>query len=136
MSARVVGTNLHYDGTTCLEAYLARFQDYTTYLNWDERDQFYNLSVNLHDAASQILWVPDRPRTFEGMVELLRNRFGSTGQAERFRAELRVRRRKSGETLQTLYQDVLRLVSSAYPEPTGELSKIVGRDSFLESALT
>jgi len=119
-----------------LEAYLARFKDYTTYLNWDERDQFYNLSVNLHDAAAQILWDTNRPCTFKGMVQLFRNRFGSAGQAERFRAELAelcVRRRKPGETLQKLYQDVLRLVSLAYPGPTGELGKIVGRDSFLDA---
>jgi len=79
-SARIVGSNLKYDGTTCLEAYLARFKEYTAYLNWDETDQFYNLSVNLHDAAAQILWDTNRPRTFDGMVQLLRNRFGSTGQ--------------------------------------------------------
>jgi len=44
-----------------------------------------------------------------------------------------VRRRKPGETLQRLYQDVLRLVSLAYPGPTGDLGKIVARDSFLDA---
>jgi len=67
------------------------------------------------------------------MIELLRNRFGNVGQAERFRAELRVRRRQPGETLQQLYQDIRRLVSLAYPGPTSGVFNIVARDSFLDA---
>jgi len=54
-------------------------------------------------------------------------------QAERFRAELRARKRKSGENLQQLYQDVCRLMSLAYSGPTSDFSNIVARDAFLEA---
>ena len=42
-------------------------------------------------------------------VALLKARFGSENQAERFRAELRSRQRPKGKSLQKLYQDVRRL---------------------------
>ena len=52
---------------------------------------------------------------------------------ERFRAELRSRRRQKGESIQTVYQDVRRLLALGYPGKTGELLEIVGRDAFLDA---
>ena len=63
---------------------------------------------------------------------MLKARFGSENQAERYRAELRSRKRSKGESLQKLYQDVRRLMSLAYPGESSVLSDIVGRDVFLE----
>ena len=67
------------------------------------------------------------------IVALLKARFGSENQAERFRAELRSRKRPKGESLQKLYQDVRRLMSLANPGESSALSDIVGRDAFLEA---
>ena len=66
-------------------------------------------------------------------MRLLELRFGDHEQVERFRAELRVRRRRKGEAIQELHQDICRLLALSYPGETGTLSKIVGRDAFLES---
>jgi len=60
-------------------------------------------------------------------------RFGSINQAERFRAELRSRKRLPGESLQQLYQDICRLMALSYPGPSSELSDIVGRDCFVQA---
>jgi len=86
-------------------------------------------------AAGQILWEPEgkATRTAEGIIRLLRNRFGNSNQAERFRAELRTRRRGPGESLQQLYMDVCHLISLAYPGTMNNVTKIVARDSFLEA---
>ena len=67
------------------------------------------------------------------IIALLKARFGSENQAERFRAELRNRKRTKGESLQKLYHDVRRLMSLAYPGDSSVLSDIVGRDAFLEA---
>ena len=67
------------------------------------------------------------------MIKLLRNRFGNDNQVERFRAELRTRRRKSGESVQNVYQDIRRLLALGFPGQSGELCEIIGRDAFLEA---
>jgi len=104
-----------YDGTTCLDTFLARFDRCVKYMGWDAEDQQFNLSVSLDGAAGQILWDTEGCSTVEGTIQLLRNRFGNINQQERFRAELKSRKRKPGESLQELYQDICRLMSLAYP---------------------
>jgi len=75
----------------------------------------------------------DEVTTFDGMVQLLKNSFGSANQKERFRAELRNRCRKPGETLQQLHQDIHRLFSLSYPGPTSDVGNIVARNCFLDA---
>ena len=104
-----------YDGTTCLETFLARFDRCIKYMGWNAEDQQFNLSVSLDGVAGQILWDTEACSAVEGTIQLLRNRFGNVNQAKRFRAELCARKRKPGECLQELYQDVCRLMSLAYP---------------------
>ena len=69
------------------------------------------------------------------MVELLKTRYGQKDQAERYRAELKARRRKPGETLQGLYQEICRLVALAYPgeHSSSQLSALIARDAFLDA---
>jgi hypothetical protein len=122
-----------YDGNTCLETFLAKFDNCSQYFEWDKRDQLFHLKASLGGAAGQTLWTAGKQDTVADVIKLLRNRFGSTNQAERFRAELRARKRRPGEGLQSIYQDVCRLMSLAYPGQANELSDIVARDSFLEA---
>ena len=58
-------------------------------------------------AVEQILWDAGKQSTVCGVVAVLKAWFGSEFQAERFRAEMRNRKRDKGESLQKLYQDVL-----------------------------
>ena len=55
------------------------------------------------------------------------------GQTERFRAELKARRRRKGESLQSLYQNVCRLLALANPGLSSNLLGIVDRDAFLDA---
>jgi len=98
------------------------------------------LKASLEGAAGQILWTAGNNTSVAKLLEMLRSRFGSANQAERFRAELRARKRWSKESLQNHCQDVCRLLSLASPDPPSglsdvdsELSNVVGRDSFLEA---
>jgi len=94
-----------------------------------------HLQASLSGGAAQCLWDvgEDNSRSLPHLIALLRSRFGSECQAEKFRAELRGRRRKPGETLQALYQDPRRLMVLAFPGPTNDTTEVVGRDSFLDS---
>jgi len=71
--------------------------------------------------------------TLADLEALLKKRFGSADQTERFRTELQIRRRKDGESLQCLYNDVTRLMSLAYPGPNSDMTNVVGRDYFLDA---
>ena len=69
--------------------------------------------------------------TVADVIALLRTRFGNELQAERFKAELKVRRRRSNESLQQLYQDISKLVALAYPDSMPELSSHVAKEAFV-----
>ena len=122
-----------YNGSTCLETFLAKFENCSEYLNWSARDRLFHLKASLEGPAGQLLWNAPKDITVNRLVELLRNRFGTNNQAERYRAELRARKRRPNELLQSLYHDIARLMSLAYPGQTGVMSEVVARDAFLEA---
>ena len=122
-----------FDGSTNLETFLAKFDRCSAYYNWNEDDELFQLTTALQGVAGQVLWDLGKDVTARSLRKLLRCRFGEENQAERFRAELKGRRRGPGESLQTLYTDICRLMALAYPGPTSTLSDIVGRDAFLDA---
>jgi len=69
----------------------------------------------------------------DDVIQLLRNRFGSANQAERYRAELRALRRRKGDSLQAVYQEVRRLMALAFPAQSGSLWEVMARDSYLDA---
>ena len=120
-----------YDRSTCLQTCLARFENCAEYFGWEDADKLLQVRASLIRAARQIMWDAGKQSTVSRVVALLKARFESENQAERFRAELRSRKRGKGESLQKLYQDVCRLMSLAYPSESSTLSDIVGFDAFL-----
>jgi len=125
-----------FDGTNMpLETFLAKLDNCTQYNGWGDNDKLAHLQASLAGGAAQCLWdVGETNRySLSHLLALLKGRFGSEGQAEKFRAELRGRRRHSGETLQFLYQDIRRLMVLAFPGPANVTTEIVGRDAFLDS---
>jgi len=122
-----------YDGSTPFETFLAKFRNCARYNEWtvDERAIF--LRDSLTGNASQILWELSDETGDDEIIRLLRNRFGTSCQVERFRAELHGRRRRRGEPVQSVYQDIRRLMALGFPGQSGELYEILGRDAFLEA---
>jgi len=122
-----------YRGDTSLETFLAKFNNCSRYLNWNDRDRFFHLSNALDGAAGQVLWDANSCDSVEALIQLLRNRFGNQNQVERYRAELKVRRRHQGESLQMLYQDICKLMALAYPGWSNDLSDVIAKDAFLDA---
>ena len=122
-----------YDGQRSLETFLAKFENCSDYFEWSEADRLFHLRASLDGAAGQLLWAMPKDTTVEKVTQLLRNRFGNINQSERFRAEIKMRKRRSSETLQALYIDITRLISLAYPGPSSSLLDIVARDAFLDA---
>ena len=134
LKSYAVGTKLGiYDGNSSLETFLAKFDNCSDYFEWTEKDRLFQLRASLEGPAGQLLWSAPRAATVDVIIKMLRNRFGNLHQQERYRAELKSRRRRPNESLQSLYIDISRLMSLAYPGPSTPLADIVGRDAFLQA---
>ena len=64
------------------------------------------------------------------MIEALERDFGAKNRAEVFRAELKVRKKKEGETMMDLARDIRRLTSLAFPRSTPEAIETMAVDRF------
>jgi len=52
-----VGVKLaNYDGSTCVETFLAQIRNYAKYLGWDTEDQLFHIKACLTGPAARILW--------------------------------------------------------------------------------
>jgi len=112
-----------FDGNNMpLETHLAKLRNCAAYYGWSAADRVCHLKASLEGAAATLLWQLPEPCSEERLLELLKARFGTADMVERFRCELRQRRRRPGETMQTLYNDVSRLIALSYPGHTGELA--------------
>ena len=124
-----------FDGTGSLESFLSQFEVCARHNRWTASDKVDFLRCSLEKAATQLLWdfgaQPDV--SYEQLVERLRQRYGTEGQAETFRAQLYYRRQRAEESLSDLLHDIRRLVVLAYPVPSNETTEILARDAFLEA---
>ena len=119
-----------FDGTGSLETFLAKFSRLADYMQWNDTDRYHHLCASLNGVAGQVLWDAGPQATVADVVGLLRTRFGNELQAERFKAKLKVRRRRTGESLQQLYQDLCKLVALAHPKEEPALNH-VAREAFV-----
>ena len=92
-----------------------------------------HLRASQEGPAGQVLWDAGQYTSAENLIRLLKSRFGSLKEEERYRSELKARRRRRGESLQSVYQDVRRLTSLTFPGHSGAIWEIMARDDFVES---
>ena len=123
-----------YNGCTNLETFLSKFQNCVDYFGWNRKDQLFQMKNALVDAAGLVVNEVDVDATLSDIIKLLKMRFGNEHQSERFRVEMKSRRRKPGETLQTLYTDLCRLKFLAFGKSVeNEFSQYYMRDAFLDA---
>ena len=125
-----------FNGTGSVDTFLAQFDICSEYNCWTERDKAAHLKCCVTSTAGQLLWDTGCPYalTYSDLRDKLRRRFGSDDQQEKFQAELRARRRRRGETLAELHQDIRRLMTQAYPgEGTSRLCEQIAKDYFITS---
>jgi len=107
-----------------LEAFLAKFESHSRYFGWTEEHRLFQLQNRLTGTAATVLWGGGGAQDSSAeLIRLLKDQHGSVNQTERFWMELKARRRKPGESLQTLYQDVKRLMCLASPDENGKLAE-------------
>ena len=84
----------------------------------------------MRGSAAQVLL--SGPLTFESLVADLRDNYGTAGLEAQFESQLRTRRRKQGESLRSLYQDIQRLILQAYPDSKGKLRDKLALEAFID----
>jgi len=120
-----------YDGSTSLETYLLQFEQLATYLQWQEKNKYYNMCASLEGPAARVLWELPKNATTADLERLLQTRFGTEQQTVSYQAKLRARRRNTNEPLQDLYRDISHLLQLAYPGEGGRFTSRVGVDTFI-----
>ena len=112
-----------------------RFELCSDYNGWTEIDKVAHLQACLKGGAEQILWEEGGRRwTFKQLFRKLERRFRSEGQASLYRAELNMRRREKGESLQSFSQDINRLVALAFAGPRSPHADILAIEAFLKGS--
>ena len=124
-----------FDNSGSLLTFLAQFEICARRNKWSDAEKVDMLKCSLLGSTAQILWDmgTDKEDSFEEMVELLKQRFGTSGQAEAYRAQLRGKKQNKGESLSMLMTEIKRLMCLAYPGPTTEMGQIVARDAFIDA---
>ena len=122
-----------FDGRTCVEAFLARFEVVSRHNGWSEEDRLENLQCALEGNAAQVLWDQgsQRIKSCRRLIKHLRQRFGSEGQQCVYRTQLRSRVRPKGEPLSVTVDEVRRLMALAYPGPMSGDKQIIAIDALL-----
>ena len=83
----------------------AHFENCAAYNRWNEADKLAHLKASLVGDAGETLWDSDVAATnsVEKLTALLRSRYSNRRQADKYRMELRLRRRRPGESLSALH---------------------------------
>ena len=96
----------------------------------------HQLKCFLVENAGQLIWDSGIPGdiTYRDLVEKLRRRYGSLDQQEKYKEQLRSRRRNVGESLAKVYQDIRGMMTHAYPgQATSDMGEQMARDHFLSA---
>ena len=107
-----------YDGTTTWKEYYGHFQRVSRSNGWTEGQKLDLLWVNLMGEALSYAenLTQEQTTTYEDLCQVLDGRFGDQHLSEVYKSELRSRRRRNGESLPALAQDISKLVQRAYPD--------------------
>jgi len=93
------------------------------------------LKSSLTGSAAQCLWdqSPECTDSLEKLWKMLSDRYAGQNVTEKYRTELRHYRRNPGESLDTLCQDIRRLLIFGYPGPTSSAHEAIAKDSFIDA---
>ena len=122
-----------YDETGSFETFLdAQIQNYVSY---NKKEQLIYLRSSLEKYAGQVLWdYSSETTTYPSkMIKILKERFGEANQSDKYRFELKSRRRRLDETLRNLHFDIRKLAALAVPELDHSARERMACGSFIDA---
>ena len=126
-----------YDGKADWEAFHAQFELLARAGKWSTEVKALQLAMCLTgDALSSLLLLsPDDRSDYNALVGALKRRFGQCSAASLLRSELCSRRRRPGEPLRDLANDIEGLVHRTYAHMPPAIQSELARDHFLQALL-
>ena len=124
-----------FDGSGSFETFWAHFEICAMYNRRGGADKLAHPKASLVGEAGQVLWDSEASATgtLEKLTTLLRSRYSGSRQADKYRSELRLRRRRAGESLSTLHEDIRRLMALAHPTLQQEAREAIACDNFIDA---
>ena len=124
-----------YTGESSWRSYISQFERIAGINGWNVDMKRTHLWISLSGMALDFIdQLPtDKTCTYGEMCKVLDQRFGSERLATVYKAELKNRTRKSGESLSALAQEIWRLTRLAYPDfAIGEADEIA-KEKFVDA---
>jgi len=114
---------------------MAQFSNCAQHNKWNRAEKLAYLRNSLDADAANILWDYGKEVTesLTGLTKILESRFGGKANAKKHRIELRSRRRRRDESLQSLHSDIRRLAALAYPNVEPQTRDVIIGDYFLDA---
>jgi len=120
-----------FDGRTSLDEFVIAFENCARFNAWSAEDKAAYLMNSLTGSAAQLLR-DSADCTYKELIKKLERRYGTKNQQERYRTEIRCRRRKKEEPVTELAEAIRGLMMLAYPgDQTDEICMTIARDAFL-----
>jgi len=104
------------------------------YNKWTKKEQLVYLRSSLEKDAGQVLWdyCAETTASFSRMIRVLKERFGEANQFNKYRFELKSRRRRPDETLRSLHSDIRWLTALALPDLEHRARETMACDYFID----
>ena len=115
------------------ETFWAQFKNCAEHNCWSRKQELVSLRNSLDKEAANVLWDYGKEVT-ESLSELtkkLKKRFGGKAFADKHRIEIRNRRRRKDQTLQSLQSDVRRLAELPFPNIEHKTREVLSCDHCL-----
>ena len=123
-----------FNGRTDLDTFMVRFRTCSRNFNWSENEKVFYMMNALTGSAEAIVKEVGSEGTLEEIMKLLQSRFGNRYKQEKFRNELKNRRRGPDESLQDFYLDLCRLRAYAYDNDSEEkFPEVFFRNMFVDA---
>ncbi|CAB0001463.1 unnamed protein product, partial [Nesidiocoris tenuis] len=124
-----------YDGRTDWEEYMSHLNVVAQTNSWDETRKAQKLASALRGSALSVLnnLLPEQRLQWTPLTEVLSRRFGQENLAQKWQAELEIRRQKVGEALTDLAADIERMSRLALPGWPDHCRDQMGVRAFLKA---
>lgn len=124
-----------YDGSGSWRDYQSHFEACASINQWTMEQKGLFLAVSLRGQAQGVLGnLPDdRQQHYSVLIKSLEDRFAPPHQTELYRAQLRSKRQKAGETLPELGQTIRRLTTLAYSTAPADVLETLAKEQFIDA---
>src|SRR6266496_180773 len=96
------------------ESFEDRFAECVKHYQWEGSDKLFYLKQCIATSINSVLWSGGKVNSAEELLSRLKSRYGKTKQTDRYQMELRLLRRKKGDTIYTIYDTIKRLSALAW----------------------